>query len=81
RLREASAEDAAARARCAQLDELSARAVADARALAPLREDHDRLARLAALAAGTAADNERKMRLESYVLAARLEQVAAAASV
>ncbi|MEV0265828.1 SMC family ATPase [Streptomyces sp. NPDC050617] len=80
RLRETSAEDAAARARCGQLDELSERAVADARALAPLREDHARLARLAALAAGTAADNERKMRLESYVLAARLEQVAAAAT-
>ncbi|MER6706040.1 AAA family ATPase [Streptomyces fumanus] len=80
-LREAaSARDAAAR-RCAELDRLSARATAAVRALAPLREEYDRVARLAALTAGTSADNERRMRLESYVLAARLEQVAAAATV
>ncbi|MEU6092428.1 SMC family ATPase [Streptomyces sp. NPDC047085] len=81
RLREAaSARDAAARCRT-ELDRLSTRATAGARALAPLREEYDRVARLAALTAGTSADNERKMRLESYVLAARLEQVAAAATV
>ncbi|MGW2489970.1 AAA family ATPase [Streptomyces sp. NPDC001606] len=81
RLREAaSARDAAARA-CAELDRLSARAAEAVRRLAPLREEYDRVARLAALTAGTSADNERKMRLESYVLAARLEQVAAAATV
>jgi len=81
RLRDAaSAQDAAAR-RCAELDGLSARAARGVRRLAPLREEYDRVARLAALAAGTSADNERKMRLESYVLAARLEQVAAAATV
>ncbi|WAP54408.1 AAA family ATPase [Streptomyces sp. S465] len=79
-LREVSAADAAARTRCEELDALSAQAVADARRLAPLRAEHDRIARLAALAAGTSADNERRMRLEAYVLAARLEQVAAAAS-
>ncbi|WP_065966805.1 AAA family ATPase [Streptomyces sparsogenes] len=79
-LREASARDAAARTRCQELDRLSAQAVADARRLAPLRQEHDRLARLATLAAGTSAENERRMRLEAYVLAARLEQVAAAAS-
>ena len=80
RMREAaSARDAAAR-RCAELDRLSRRAAAAVRRLGPLREDHDRVARLAALAAGTSADNERRMRLESYVLAARLEQVAAAAT-
>ncbi|MFJ9377970.1 AAA family ATPase [Streptomyces sp. NPDC101455] len=76
----ASARDAAAR-RCTELDRLSARSAAGARQLAPLREEYDRVARLAALTAGTSADNERRMRLESYVLAARLEQVAAAASV
>ncbi|WP_171113084.1 SMC family ATPase [Streptomyces sp. Z423-1] len=76
----ASACDAAAR-RCAELDRLSARAAAGVRRLAPLREEYDRVARLAALAAGTSAENERRMRLESYVLAARLEQVAAAATV
>ncbi|GHC50188.1 AAA family ATPase [Streptomyces flavofungini] len=75
----ASACDAAAR-RCGELDRLSARSAAAARRLAPLRETHDRVARLATLAAGTSADNERRMRLESYVLAARLEQVAAAAT-
>ncbi|MFF7096457.1 AAA family ATPase [Streptomyces rubradiris] len=81
RLREAgSARDAAARC-CAELDRLSARAAEAVRRLAPLRAEHDRVARLAALTAGTSADNERRMRLESYVLAARLEQVAAAATV
>ncbi|MFI9235008.1 AAA family ATPase [Streptomyces sp. NPDC053079] len=79
-LRQASAEEAAARARCEDLDRLSAEAVADARRLAPLREEYHRVAELASLAAGTSARNERKMRLESYVLAARLEQVAAAAT-
>ncbi|MEW2257266.1 SMC family ATPase [Streptomyces sp. NPDC047869] len=81
RLREAaSARDAADRRRT-ELDRLSARAAEGVRRLAPLREEYDRVARLAALTAGTSADNERRMRLESYVLAARLEQVAAAATV
>ncbi|CAL9324708.1 AAA family ATPase [Streptomyces sp. SudanB52_2052] len=81
RLRDAaSAHDAAGR-RCAELDRLSARATAAVRRLGPLREEYDRVARLAGLTAGTSADNERRMRLESYVLAARLEQVAAAATV
>ncbi|MGW6056268.1 AAA family ATPase [Streptomyces sp. NPDC055189] len=75
----ASALDAASRC-CAELDRLSGRSAAGARRLAPLRAEYDRVARLAGLAAGTSADNERKMRLESYVLAARLEQVAAAAT-
>ncbi|RZB20088.1 SMC family ATPase [Streptomyces sp. F001] len=76
----ASACDAAAR-RCSELDRLSARAAAGVRGLGPLREEYERVARLAGLAAGTSAENERRMRLESYVLAARLEQVAAAATV
>ncbi|MFJ3446174.1 AAA family ATPase [Streptomyces sp. NPDC086081] len=81
RVREAaSAHDAAGR-RCAELDRLSARAAEAVRRLGPLREEHDRVARMAGLTAGTSADNERRMRLESYVLAARLEQVAAAATV
>ncbi|WP_405892935.1 SMC family ATPase [Streptomyces sp. NBC_00104] len=75
-----SAWDAAERRR-AELDRLSARATASVRRLAPLREEYDRVARMAGLTAGTSADNERKMRLEAYVLAARLEQVAAAATV
>ncbi|MEV7288466.1 SMC family ATPase [Streptomyces sp. NPDC093252] len=76
----ASARDAADRRRT-ELDALSARAADAVRRLAPLRAEYDRVARMAALTAGTAADNERRMRLESYVLAARLEQVAAAATV
>ncbi|CAL9599153.1 AAA family ATPase [Streptomyces sp. enrichment culture] len=81
RVREAaSARDAAAR-RCTELDRLSARCADGARRLAPLRAEYDRVARLASLTAGTSADNDRRMRLESYVLAARLEQVAAAATV
>ncbi|MFF4585871.1 AAA family ATPase [Streptomyces sp. NPDC001388] len=80
RLRDAaSARDAAAR-RCAELDRLSARTAEGVRRLAPLREEYDRVARMAGLTAGTSADNERRMRLEAYVLAARLEQVAAAAT-
>ncbi|MGW2229059.1 SbcC/MukB-like Walker B domain-containing protein, partial [Streptomyces formicae] len=81
RLRAAASGRDAAAARCAELDRLSARAAAQTRRLAPLRAAYDRVARLAGLAAGTSADNERRMRLESYVLAARLEQVAAAATV
>ncbi|MEV7319605.1 SMC family ATPase [Streptomyces sp. NPDC093970] len=81
RLREAaSAQDLADRC-CTELDRLSARATEGVRRLGPLREEYERVARLAALTAGTSADNERRMRLESYVLAARLEQVAAAATV
>ncbi|HET6354078.1 SbcC/MukB-like Walker B domain-containing protein, partial [Streptomyces sp.] len=79
-LRDAASVLAAARDRCAELARLSRGAVAEVLRLGPLREEYDRVARLAALTAGTSADNERKMRLESYVLAARLEQVAAAAT-
>ncbi|MFE7776948.1 AAA family ATPase [Streptomyces sp. NPDC057445] len=80
-LRDAASAFAAARDRCAELDRLSREAVAEVRRLGPLREEYDRVARLAGLTAGTSADNGRRMRLESYVLAARLEQVAAAATV
>ncbi|MDF6041121.1 SMC family ATPase [Streptomyces sp. JH14] len=79
-LRDAAAALAAARERCTELGRLSRRAADEVRRLGPLREEYDRVARLAGLTAGTSADNERKMRLESYVLAARLEQVAAAAT-
>lgn len=79
-LRAADSALAAVRDRCAALDRLSRQADEEVRRLGPLREEYDRVARLAGLTAGTSADNERKMRLESYVLAARLEQVAAAAT-
>lgn len=80
RWRHASSALDAARERCAALDALSTEAAAEVRRLAPLRARHELVSRLAALTAGTSAENERRMRLESYVLAARLEQVAAAAS-
>ncbi|WP_329418745.1 SMC family ATPase [Streptomyces sp. NBC_01268] len=79
-LREAAAALAAVRDRGAELSRLSRQADTESRRLGPLREEYERVAGLAALTAGTSADNERKMRLESYVLAARLEQVAAAAT-
>ncbi|MFF8387230.1 AAA family ATPase [Streptomyces kanasensis] len=79
-VRAAATARAAHRERCAELDRLSARVVEELRRLGPLRTEYDRVARLAALTAGTSAENERRMRLESYVLAARLEQVAAAAT-
>ncbi|MEU1085902.1 SMC family ATPase [Streptomyces sp. NPDC005576] len=80
-LRDASSALSAAQERRAELDRLSREATREVRALGPLRAEYEGVARLAGLTAGTSADNERKMRLESYVLAARLEQVAAAATV
>ncbi|MEU0303499.1 SMC family ATPase [Streptomyces sp. NPDC006175] len=79
-LRDSAAVHAAAEERGAELARLSRRAEEEVRALGPLRQEYERVARLAGLTAGTSADNERKMRLEAYVLAARLEQVAAAAT-
>lgn len=80
RLRQAASDLAAARDRATGLTGLSRQAGTEVHRLGPLREEYDRVARLAALTAGTSAENERRMRLESYVLAARLEQVAAAAT-
>ncbi|MFE7127139.1 AAA family ATPase [Streptomyces sp. NPDC057617] len=79
-LQDASAAAVTSRDRRAELARLSRQAEAEVRGLGPVREEYDRVARLAGLTAGTSADNTRRMRLESYVLAARLEQVAAAAS-
>ncbi|SFE49020.1 exonuclease SbcC [Actinacidiphila alni] len=81
RLRAASAAEAAAATRCAELDRLSDRAAALTRHLAPARADFDAIARLSDLASATTAQNRYRMELETYVLAARLEQVAAAAAV
>lgn len=79
-LRDGAGAHAAARECCTELGRLSRRATDEVRGLGPVRDEYERIARLAGLTAGTSADNERKMRLESYVLAARLEQVAAAAT-
>ncbi|MFF2952498.1 AAA family ATPase [Kitasatospora sp. NPDC057965] len=80
RLRAAHAARDAARARCEALAAIGRQLAELARSLAPELDGYARISRLAALAAGTSADNRLRMRLESYVLAARLEQVAAAAS-
>lgn len=80
RLREAHTARHAAQERVAALDGLGRKAAERAHGLTPLRTAYERVARLAGLAVSTSAENERRMRLESYVLAARLEQVAAAAS-
>ncbi|WP_406388396.1 AAA family ATPase [Streptomyces sp. NBC_00887] len=79
-LRDSAAALAAAQERCTELGRLSRQTADEVRRMGPLRQEHERVARLAGLTAGTSADNERKMRLEAYVLAARLEQVAAAAT-
>ncbi|MFC8447997.1 AAA family ATPase [Kitasatospora sp. NPDC057223] len=80
RLRQASAGQHAARERGEDLARIGRELAALADSLAPALEDYARISRLASLAAGTSAENRLRMRLESYVLAARLEQVAAAAS-
>jgi len=78
-LRQAHTAVHTARERCAALDRLGARLAEQLRALAPLARDHATAARMAGLAAGSSAGNTLRMSLETYVLAARLEQVAAAA--
>ncbi|MFJ6620633.1 AAA family ATPase [Kitasatospora sp. NPDC091335] len=80
RLGRAHANHAAARERCEALAAIGRQLAGLAAELAPTLDRYGRLNRLAALAAGTSAENRLRMRLESYVLAARLEQVAAAAS-
>ncbi|MFI0942699.1 AAA family ATPase [Streptomyces sp. NPDC021020] len=81
RLRRAAAEESAAGTRCAELDRLGREAAALVRELAPARTAYERLARLSDLVSATSAENRFRMELETYVLAARLEQVAAAAGV
>ncbi|MEV7778477.1 SMC family ATPase [Kitasatospora sp. NPDC088351] len=80
RLRRAHAAQTAARERCEALAAIGRRLAELAASLAPALVRYGRINRLAALAAGTSTENRLRMRLESYVLAARLEQVAAAAS-
>ncbi|WP_377268420.1 AAA family ATPase [Peterkaempfera sp. SMS 1(5)a] len=80
RLRTTAAAEDAARHRLAELRSLGGRLTAHSAALAPALAEHARISRLSQLAAGTSSENRLRMRLESYVLAARLEQVAAAAS-
>ena len=69
-----------ARLRAEQLAELEPRLEAALGALRPLRERAGQIRHLADLANGTGGANQYKMTLSSFVLAARLEEVAAAAS-
>ncbi|MFD7594674.1 AAA family ATPase [Kitasatospora sp. NPDC059812] len=80
RLGRAHADRSAADERCAALASIGRQLADLADELAPALARYGRINRLAALAAGTSTENRLRMRLESYVLAARLEQVAAAAS-
>lgn len=65
--------------RVAQLEELGSQLWAAADRLAPLERAHAELAELAEVVAGRGTNN-RRMSLRSYVLAARLEEVAVAGS-
>lgn len=76
----AHAARSAAAERCTALAGIGQQLALLAAELGPALERFERINRLAALAAGTSTENRLRMRLESYVLAARLEQVAAAAS-
>ncbi|WP_444980061.1 SbcC/MukB-like Walker B domain-containing protein [Nocardia acidivorans] len=66
--------------RVEQLEELCSQLWAAVDRLAPIQRAHDELARLAEVVAGRG-ENNRRMSLRSYVLAARLEEVAVAGSV
>ncbi|MDH6119975.1 exonuclease SbcC [Kitasatospora sp. GAS204A] len=79
-LRGAAATEHEARERRTALAGLGQQLGGLATELGPRLATFGEISRLAQLAGGTSGDNRLKMRLESYVLAARLEQVAAAAS-
>ncbi|MCM6775949.1 SMC family ATPase [Nocardia sp. CDC159] len=76
----AVAAHAEATRRVAQLEELGGQLWAAVDRIAPMQRAHEELAELADVVAGRGANN-RKMSLRSYVLAARLEEVAVAGSV
>ncbi|HEY3883229.1 MAG TPA: SMC family ATPase [Trebonia sp.] len=69
-----------ARHRAVQLASLEPELAAAVAALAPVKERAAQIRHLADLANGTSGANQYKMTLSSFVLAARLEEVAAAAS-
>ncbi|MFG2005373.1 AAA family ATPase [Spirillospora sp. NPDC048911] len=68
------------RKRCDRLADLRTELVARVQAWRPAAERHAVAARLAGLASGQSGANRLSMRLSAYVLAARLEQVVAAAN-
>ncbi|WP_280301246.1 AAA family ATPase [Nocardia neocaledoniensis] len=75
----AVAAQSAATERVAQLEQLGAQLWAEVERIAPKQRDFDELATLAEVVAGRG-ENNRRMSLRSYVLAARLEEVAVAGS-
>lgn len=80
RLDAAVAAHAEATRRVVQLEELAGQLWAAVDRIAPMQRSHDELAGLAEVVAGRG-ENNRRMSLRSYVLAARLEEVALAGSV
>ncbi|KZM71362.1 AAA family ATPase [Nocardia terpenica] len=80
RLDAAVAAHAEAARRATQLEELSGQLWAAVDRVAPMQRAHEELAGLAEVVAGRG-ENNRRMSLRSYVLAARLEEVAVAGSV
>ncbi|WP_433668143.1 AAA family ATPase [Nocardia sp. CA-136227] len=79
-LNRAVAAHAEAERRVKQLTALCTQLQTDVEHIAPLQRAHDELARLSEVVAGRG-ENNRRMSLRSYVLAARLEEVALAGSV
>ncbi|WP_280349038.1 AAA family ATPase [Nocardia neocaledoniensis] len=75
----AVAAQSAATERVAQLEQLGTQLWAEVERIAPEQRDFDELATLAEVVAGRG-ENNRRMSLRSYVLAARLEEVAVAGS-
>ena len=78
--RDAAAVADAARHATVSLERRAAEVAHGLEALGPLAVEHERVRALADLAAGEDRQVTNRMRLSTYVLAARLEQVAAAAS-
>ena len=79
-LARAAARETLAREGVRRLTELVREVSAHEDATAPLLEQFDRIDGLTACVTGTGGDNTLRMRLSAYVLAARLEEVAAAAT-
>ncbi|WP_436973731.1 AAA family ATPase [Nocardia asteroides] len=75
----AVATQSAAAERVAQLEQLGTQLWGEVERIAPRQRDFDELATLAEVVAGRG-ENNRRMSLRSYVLAARLEEVAVAGS-
>ncbi|MGS2806380.1 AAA family ATPase [Nocardia sp. MW-W600-9] len=75
----AVAAESAAAERVAQLEQLGTQLWGEVERIAPKQRDFDELATLADVVAGRG-ENNRRMSLRSYVLAARLEEVAVAGS-